>query len=74
MNPNLNKIPSPICFLRNVRKGGDAGAKAMKEDKQHILLTGKLLPSMTDMLLRVAGLVSRTFFLATFSSLLFGGT
>lgn len=39
-----------------------------------VLLTGKLLPSTADMLLRVAGLLSRTFFLDTFSSLLLGGT
>lgn len=74
-----DKVPSPVCFLRNVRNGGDEGIKLGRrhfktKDKQDVLLTGKLLPSTADMLLRVACLVSRTFFLATFSSLLFGGT
>lgn len=64
-------------------KGGRGGAKRMLLGVKAVQerprarmqpLTGRLLVSNVDMLRRVAGLESSTFFLAALNSRLFGGT
>lgn len=81
MYKNASRLWEPIMRMQISREESSYAAKLMLKISCAGCaggagrgLTGRLLVSKVDMLRRVVGLESRTFFFTTLSSLLFGGT